>query len=424
MKFRFASLFIILSIVISGEAQVSDTLSLSLQDAEKIFLQKNLLLLAARYNIDAGEALISQAKLWDNPVLVTDQNVYTHHKWFTHGKNELTGEPDGQFFVQIQQLIRTAGKRGKLINLATTTANLSRLQLMDLLRNLRYQLRSDFYSIAELDGNHQLFTRQMEQLNILLAGMERQLQAGNIAQKEFLRVQALIVALRQDMAENEKQLNDVEAELRTLLGDSTQAFIQPLVMDTGMDSTILPMDSLINQARQHNPLYLLQKEQLRFQQQNLVYQKSLRVPDVLLGPEYDHNSNYTPYYVGLGISLPLPLWNRNQGNIKSAGFSIKQEETNLLETDLQLRNRVQNAYHKLMMIRHQSSQMQQEFYNKYEILLKNMMESYTQRQIGLVEFIDFFDAYKESQLKLHLQQLNLQLAKQELNFETGMDSVK
>ena len=47
-----------------------DTLSITIQDAEKIFLQNNLSLLAAKYNIDANRALIRQAKLWDNPVII------------------------------------------------------------------------------------------------------------------------------------------------------------------------------------------------------------------------------------------------------------------------------------------------------------------------------------------------------------------
>jgi len=92
MKFKHAFLVIQVMGSLSAMAQSADTLSVSLQDAEKQFLQKNLMLLSAQYNVDANKALIEQAKLWDNPILVTDQNVYTNGKWFEHGKNEVTGE--------------------------------------------------------------------------------------------------------------------------------------------------------------------------------------------------------------------------------------------------------------------------------------------------------------------------------------------
>ena len=52
-----------------GQKAISlDTLSLTVQQAEKRFLDSNFLLLAAHYNVDAQKALIQQAKLWDNPV--------------------------------------------------------------------------------------------------------------------------------------------------------------------------------------------------------------------------------------------------------------------------------------------------------------------------------------------------------------------
>ncbi|PWU03787.1 MAG: TolC family protein, partial [Bacteroidetes bacterium] len=137
-----------------------------------------------------------------------------------------------------------------------------------------------------------------------------------------------------------------------------------------------------------------------------------------------HNSNYTPNYFGLGISLPLPLWNRNQGNIKSADISIKQQQTNFAQADLQLRNNVQNAFNKLLLVQKLNGQLQKDFYSKYENLLQHVLDSYKQKQIDLVDFIDFFEAYKESRTKLLQQQLNLHLAKEELNFETGVDSIK
>ena len=116
----------------------SDTLRLSLPDAEKIFLQHNLSLLAAKYNIDANKALIKQAKLWDNPMLTTDQNVYDKQGgFFKHDQN------NGQFYVQVTQLIKTAGKRNKAAQIATDNTVLSEEQFDDILRSLRYTLRSD-----------------------------------------------------------------------------------------------------------------------------------------------------------------------------------------------------------------------------------------------------------------------------------------
>ncbi|MBC7720937.1 MAG: TolC family protein, partial [Pedobacter sp.] len=84
-----------------------------------------------------------------------------------------------------------------------------------------------------------------------------------------------------------------------------------------------------------------------------------------------------------------------------------------------LRNNVTNAYRKLMLSINQNNAVQKDFYGRYTIIYNNMVESYRQRQINLLEFLDFFNDYTDSQQKLLQQQLNLQLAKEELNYHTN-----
>jgi outer membrane protein, heavy metal efflux system len=404
--------------------QAADTLSLTLQQAEQQFLQQNLTLLAGHFNVRASEALIEQAGLRDNPVLTTDQNIYSKgNGFFTHGKTD-NGDYRGQIFIQVQQLLKTAGKRSKAINLATTTAQIAELQLLDVTRSIKYQLRTDYFTVAQLLGNRAVLEQELVEMNRLLTGMAAQLKAGNIAQKDYLRIQALSISLQQDIAENTRSLADIETDLKTFLRITSNTFIKPadgLELDIASTPSL---DSAIALAKQNNTAYLLQQKQVAYQQQNLVYQKALRSPDITVGPEYDQASSYAPNYVGLTISLPLPIRNKNQGNIKAATFNIQQEQTNLQQTETAITNNVTNAYNKLLLSQEYKTNVQNEFYSQYKSLFNNVLQSYKQRQISLLEFIDFFDAYKETNSRLLQQQFNLQRAKEELNFQTGTDVIK
>lgn len=407
----------------NAETVVQDTLSLTLDQAEQQFLQKNLTLLAGHYNVDANRALIDQAKVWDNPILNTDQNIYANGKFFQHGKDAY-GQPNGQIFIQIQQLIRTAGKRSKQIDLAVTTAEMSSLQLQDVLRNLKYQLRSDYYTVSQLFSVQQIYNQELQEMNHLVSGMEAELKAGNIAQREYLRIQALVISLQQDITENNRNLSNTEAELKTLLQVTGNAFIKPadsLVFATFKTPSL---DELVAAAKTNNAAYLLQQKQVLYQQQNLKYQKALKSPDITVGPEYDRASSYAPNYVGLTLSLPLPVFNKNKGNIRAAEFSIQQQQTSTQQLETELSNNVVNAYSKLMFTQQQNTTTQSDFYSSYQKMFTNMLQSYRQRQLSLLEFIDFFDAYKEANIRLRQQQLNLQLAKEELNFQAGTDIIK
>ena len=170
--------------------------------------------------------------------------------------------------------------------------------------------------------------------------------------------------------------------------------------------------------------FQLQQIQTLYQQQNLSYQKSLRVPDVTLGPNFDKNSNFAPNYVGLGISIPLPVLNTNKGNIKSAEYSVKQQQAFTSNAETELKNNISNAYNKLLLTLKQNNSIQKEFYEKYQLMYDHVLQSYQQKQINLLEFLDFFNDYTDSQVRHLQQQLNLQLSKEEINYQTGIDILK
>ena len=399
--------------------QKQDTLTLDLQQIEKIFTDSNLTLLAQHYNVDAQKAFAEQAKVWQNPTLNTDWEIAANGKFVQYKKNA-DGSYNGQYYIQIQQLILTAKKRGKLIDLANTNTRLSELQLQDVLRNLRYQLHQDYYTIQQQLALLAIYKDQGVQLDKLQNGMRAELKAGNIARKDFVRIEALVISLSQDIADLRKSLADSENDLKTLLQITyANQFIKPAEALNGDVAMPDNLQSLTDYALKNNPNYLLQQWQITYQKQNLSYQKALQTPDITLGPNFDRNSNFAPNYVGLGVSLPLPVFNKNKGNIKSAQANIKQQEAITQSAETELRNNISNAYSKLLLSIELNNATQKAFYKDYTTINNNMLESYRGRQISLLEFLDFFNDYTDSQKKLLDQQLSLQLAKEELQYHVS-----
>ncbi|MEI8075825.1 MAG: hypothetical protein WCH78_13830, partial [Bacteroidota bacterium] len=66
----------------------------------------------------------------------------------------------------------------------------------------------------------------------------------------------------------------------------------------------------------------------------------------------------------------------------------------------------------------------QNFYKDYASLFNNITDSYRQRQISLIEFIDFFDAYRDAELNHFNQDYNLHAAMEEINYLAGKDMIK
>ncbi|WP_114938328.1 TolC family protein [Mucilaginibacter endophyticus] len=402
-----------------AEAQ-TDTLKITFPDAEKQFIENNLSLLAQKYNVDAQKALIQQAKLWDNPVLSTDQNIHDGgtNKFFNHSNG------GGQVFVQLNQVFATAGKRGKQVKVAEDDAKVQEAAFSDLMRNLRYNLQLDFSQLGSLNAQQLVYQNEIKSATELVNAIQKSFDVGNTSMKDLIRLKALLFGLQNDMVENNRQINDLQTELKTLLQTKETTFVQPIISDKPVETADLDVQSLISQAMTNRPDYLSNQYQLNSATHNLAYQKALAVPDVTIGVSYDQNSSYARNYYGLQIGLPIPLFNRNQGNIKSAQYNIKSQESTLKQSEFQLKNDVVAAVNQYKLNEQLFSNQQITFNEQYDKLFGAMLKSFQQRQISLVEFVDFFDTYKDTKLKILQQKFNLQKAIADLNFAVGTTVIK
>ncbi|MVN20650.1 TolC family protein [Mucilaginibacter arboris] len=414
-KLKFAaSLIALMAITAALHAQnQTDTLTLKFQEAEKRFLINNFSLIAQKYNVDATKALIQQAKLWDNPELSTDQNLYTKETGFFNHANG-----NGQVFAQISQLFRTAGKRGKQIRLAQDDVNIQQAQFNDLLRNLHYNMQLDFAQLNNLIEQNKVFYAEISSSNNLVKAITTEYGVGNSSLRDVVRLQAVAFGLENDLVENNRQINELENDLKTLLVVKETTFIKPDIT-TQISNVPLNIAALTDTAKAKRGDYQASKFLYEQAGHNLAYQKALAIPDLTIGVDYDRASNYVPNYYGLAISLPLPFINRNQGNIKSAKFNIQNQEYVLKNSDLQVRNDVLTAVEQYNLSLQLFSKNNIDFYNSYDKLFGNMVKAYRAKQLSLIEFVDFFESYKDTKLKVIQQQYNLQKAIADLNFNVG-----
>ena len=411
----------VLCIIVASSSRAQDTLRLTVPQAEEIFLKNNLSLLAAQYNIKSQEALIKQAKAWDNPVLSTDQNLYDG-KFFRHGKGSNDIPKDGgQIYISLQQVIRTANKRGLQMQLAQDATKSSEAQFNDLMRNLRYVLTTDLNNLAQLQNIARIYETEITNTQKMVRGMEEMYKIGDISLKDNVRIKALLYSLQSDYVDNLRQQQDLQKDIRTMLHITDNVFVsvQSAALDLQQIQAIA-LAPLLDSVKKIRPDVALANTQLTLQQHNLSYQKALAVPDVTVGLEYDKANSYVPNYYGLLLSLPLPVLNKNRGNIVSAQWSIKQWQTQLQQMQTVAQNEVLSAYNKLMTLVNVQRSVG-DWQNSYDKLLQNMIESYRQRKVSLVDFIDFFDSYKETKIRQWQQQTNLLNAIAELNYVTNQN---
>ena len=257
--------------------------------------------------------------------------------------------------------------------------------------------------------------------------MDEVLKLGDISLKENIRLKALLFSLQNEEINVNTALIPIQSEIKLLLQLDENSFIKPELTYSlpNLITEKLPQnDSLINLAYTNRTDILIAKSQLDFQKDNLIYQKSLAKPDVTLGVEYDQNSSYIRNLYGLTASIPLNIFNKNQGNVSAAKLSIKQQEVQVDFQNNKVKNEVQTSVNKIKYYQQINNKEQLNFSNTYDKLFQNMLESYQQRRTNLLEFIDFIDAYKDTKLKLIEQHIALVKAFSEINYITNQNIIK
>jgi outer membrane protein, heavy metal efflux system len=396
-----------------------DTLRLNLYDAEGLFAKNNIQLLAQKYSIDSAKANLITAKLYDNPNFDFSSGFYnqTSKKFFDYSND------NREISLQLSQLIKTAGKRTKNIALAKTGVTITEYEFSNLLRSLQYTLRNDFYNIYYLQKTQQAYFIEINSLQQTVAAFTDQVKKGNIAAKDLLRMQSQLYTLQAELATLQNTIDDIQSEFKLLLRAKSMAYIIP-VLDQKQNiktSSILntSYQSLIDSAYQNRHDLKVANTNITFNQQNLALQKALAVPDLTFNVGYDRLGSYVQNYNSIGFGFPIPIFNRNQGNIKQAKIGIQSSKIELQGLQDVIESQIANAYIGAVRAEHLLQSFDPKFEEDFNSLISEVSKNFEKRNISILEFIDFYDSYKQNVVQLNTLRYNLTSQLEQLNFTTG-----
>ena len=396
--------------------QVAGTLTL--KEAEQRFLERNLSLIAERYNIDMAQAQVLQAKLFENLVISLEQNVYNrlNGKYFDFGK-------EGEAVVEIEQVIHLAGQRNKQVRLEKINKEIAEYQFEEVMRTLRQELNEKFVEVYFLSKSIAIYEKEVNSLQVLLGGMKIQQEKGNISLMEISRLESMLFSLKKEKNERESDLLTTRGELNLLLNLPEDTQVQLSLDEEVLQQLDLSqlsfadLKAIINER----PDQKIARSTVNASRANLKLQKSMAFPEFSVKGNYDRVGNFINDYFAIGVSLSVPIFNRNQGNIKAARFSIQQagvqQEYAANRADMELFT-AYTSLEKATQL-YQSTNMDLE--RNFEKLITGVNENFTRKNISLLEFIDYYDSYKETCIQLYEIKKNVFLAMENLNTVVGQN---
>lgn len=400
-----------------------DTVATTLRQAEDRFLKNNLQLLAARFNIDGAKAAIHQAELWNNPNVAIEQNAYNQYT-----KRYFDASKTGNTEIQLQQLILLTGKRAKQIRLAEINSQIAEQSFFDLMRALKYELHTDFFDLYFLQQSLAFYDETIPAVKKTVAATENIYEKRSILLSEVLRLKSLLFSLESERLALVNRISEMQHGLGILLRDSSQlnTYYVPRLDKSSLDSLHLDSVSLSNvlaTAADHRPDYRIAEFQVKLEEANLALQNAMRIPDLTLGGRYSRAGSYIPEYYALTVSIDLPIFNRNQGNIEISENALEADKLLREHAGSVVDKEIVTAYRKAIDTDSLYRAFDKKFTGEYKTLVEGMNANYEKRNITIIEFTDFYESYRTSMLQMNQLQSDRMDAFEGLNYAAGANVI-
>ena len=306
---------------------VSPLQSLTMDQALEAAFSNNPELAAAQWDIGIAQGDLQQAGLMPNPQV----------SW----EAEDTRRNSRTTTVLINQQIELGGKRGARVDVASRNQDAVGIELERKRNVLRADVIQAFSSASTAQQRVLLARQSLELAERGLRVAQGRIKSGKTSPVEGTRA--------------EVQLSEVRLELRRAERDETSALQQlALVMGAPLPVFLVVGDSSRSMPAVPDPLLLLDRidrtAELRLaalqidqREASLELERAQRIPDltVSVGSQYDALERERVSVVGL--SIPIPLFNRNQGNVLAAARRTDQARDLRNASELRLRTEIQTT---------------------------------------------------------------------------------
>ena len=311
--------------------------ALSIDQAVAAAIDHNLNLLAARSNLSIAEAQMVTAKLRPNPVVSASADALD---WVGTPFTQENGLGPSQYSLRVDVPFERGRKRELRMQEASLEKAIATAEFADAVRRLRLDVMLACIDVLEAKAKLQLARDNLNTFEQLVQVNQRRLTSGAIPPVELTRARVAMLQYRNNERAAEFAVMEARVKLMPLIGRSAD---QPAIdVDGTLSATAAAspprLDDLQALARRLRPdLSALRQQQAR-SEADLRLQIAQGKVDYTLGVAFERQRGVlgSGNAVGMFFSVPLPLFNRNQGEIARATVEQDKSATSIraLETDV------------------------------------------------------------------------------------------
>jgi outer membrane protein, heavy metal efflux system len=378
--------------LIAADVIHADRLRLSIADLEKMAQERSLIIKASQSDVKIAEAEVKTAGLWDNPELAAQ---YDYQALTPSSANN-----PATIDLRLSQPLQLFGQRAARTEHARASAFQAYLQSADFKRNYLLQVRLTAYKLLVLN-TALLFQRAFyDNYQKLLQANAFRYKKGDISEYELKKLQV-------EGTRYENSIVTVEIESKKRLSDLKKALSIPPETEVELaDNLKSPEPSEIQAllARAVDPEnrsdLLASRNEITVAEKGLHAAEKDNLPDLAAAAQYHYEPGSALFaqnhYFGLGITVPLKIFNRNQGKREAYEHTIEKKRAGYAQdllsarTELRAQRAAIEQYLALLVAGQERLLLGKEIYEKGRLL-------YTKKAANLIQLLESERSYFEMQ---------------------------
>ena len=315
------------------------SVKITLDDAIQLALKHNHNLLAAETTIDQDQALETQANLRPNPSWFAD---WEYLPFSESGQNisYLANSTEGD--IGLSYLFERGKKRQHRLQAAKDVTAQARSLVADNERTLTFNVASQFFNVQLAESTLELATKDVESFRKTVEISEYQYKIGGMSEGDFLMIKLQLLQYETDYQQALMAKDQGLDDLRNMLGYNSVPADYDVAGPFEYQPVKANMEDLQMKALENRPDLRAAQQGVTAATSQWELQKADGKVDVTGQGNYSHVNgiNAATFYV----TAPLPIFNRNQGNIAQARYAITQMQEQEKGTNDQVMTDVHDAY--------------------------------------------------------------------------------
>jgi len=350
---------------------------LTLKAALELALGANPELSAAGRELEALEALISQAQARPNPEILALM--------------EDTRQATRNTTLQLNQPVELGGKRGARIEVAERSRDAASAELGARRAEIRAAVMAAFFDVLVAQERLRLAQASVELAQRATGAASRRVTAGKVSPVEETRARVAEANVRVELMLAVSELSTARKRLASTWGNPAPRFERA----EGNLEALPPLPALadLNSRLASSPNLLRAGIEVDRRLALAEVERSRSVPDMTVSLGARRNEELGLNQAILGVSIPIPIFNRNQGNLLEALHRTDKARDELSATGIRLSNELAQAHERLNAAHQEVELLQRD-------ILPGAQSAYDAAtrgfELGKFSFLDVLDAQRTS----------------------------